>query len=138
MIPEEELICDVENGGLDGEGGRMSDWERMNSSSGSSSRSSSWSSLGTGATSWSLLSSSSPVVDGQWGGGRVEKMLAIHKQQSNRCNDSPSSPLLLAPLYSDSTAKEAAKSRKLRRKFFFSRCGKWAAPTLSMLAVDVS
>jgi hypothetical protein len=56
---------------------------------------------------------------GSGGGGRVEKMLAIHKQQSNRCDDSPSSPLLLAPLYSFSTAKEAANSSKLQRKFFF-------------------
>lgn len=37
MIPEEEVMRELEKGGLDGEGGRMSDWERMNSSSGSSS-----------------------------------------------------------------------------------------------------
>lgn len=30
-------MCEVENGGLDGEGGRRSDWERINASSGSSS-----------------------------------------------------------------------------------------------------
>jgi hypothetical protein len=67
--------------------------------------------------------------------GRVEKMLAIHKQQSNimrRLNFFPSPRAAVFLLNGERSSKVA----KIATEVFF-RCKKWAAPTLSMLAVDV-